>query len=269
MVDCHVHSVFSEDSKINFEEAVQSALNSGISGITFTDHYEFDYPSSKYKLQFDFDKRREAITKLKSKIGDSVKIFEGIELGFQPHILKEIKNLVAQKPWDFVISSVHVVGRADLAEEEYYESKTRNEAIELYLKTIYDSVSLSADFDVVGHIGYICRYMPYKDKSFRYNDYSDLLEMIFKKIIEKGKGIEVNTAGLSERYKEVGAPHPNFDSVKRYLELGGEIITLGSDSHCAARIGADFSLVSKELKNLGAKYDTHFENRKPKFIKLL
>lgn len=264
MVDCHVHSVFSEDSKINFDEAINKALNIGISGITFTDHYEFEFK----RLQFDFDKRREAIDKAISKTGNSVKILEGVEIGFHPHILNEIKNLVTQKPWDFVISSVHVVGRDDIAEEEYYKSKSRNEAIELYLKTIYDSVSLSDYFDVVGHIGYICRYMPYEDKSFSYKDYSDLLEMIFKKIVDKGKGIEVNTAGLSERYKEVGTPHPNFDSIKRYLELGGEIITLGSDSHNVDRIGADFAFAAKELKNLGAKYITHFEKRNPKFTKL-
>ena len=43
-----------------------------------------------------------------------------------------------------------------------------------------------------------------------------------------GKGIELNTGGF--KYG-LGHPNPCEDIIKRYKELGGEIITLGSDAH--------------------------------------
>jgi histidinol-phosphatase (PHP family) len=297
MVDCHVHSIFSPDSGIKFDEAFKKASSLGLDGVTFTDHYEFEcggfscdfvkrainevrnklgYSPIEVlsrqtvlnEMKYLASKRRELLNGVRDKFGSKVKMFEGAEVGFHPSVLKEIKDLVEQNDFDFVILSVHAVGMNDLASEEYYQSKTRDEAMELYLKTIYDSVSMSDNFNVIGHIGYMCRYMPYKDKLFRYKDYSDLLDMIFKKLIETGKGIEINTAGLSERYKEVGTTHPNFDSVKRYMELGGEIITIGSDAHNVSRIGENFPLIAQELKSLGAKYTTHFEKRKPTFTRL-
>jgi histidinol-phosphatase (PHP family) len=111
----------------------------------------------------------------------------------------------------------------------------------------------------------LCRYIPCDQKALRYTDFSDSLDAIFKKLIEKGKGIEVNTAGF---LYELDFPHPDFDSLKRYKELGGEIITIGSDSHKAEHIGNKFSFVIEQLAHIGFKYITYFENRKPVFVKI-
>jgi len=89
--------------------------------------------------------------------------------------------------------------------------------------------------------------------------------MIFKELIEKGKGIEVNTAGF---LYNLGFPHPDFDSLKRYKELGGEIITIGSDSHKVEHIGNNFAFVLEQLAHIGFKYITYFEDRKPVFVKI-
>jgi histidinol-phosphatase (PHP family) len=121
-------------------------------------------------------------------------------------------------------------------------------------------------FDIVGHIGYIRRYAPDEDRTLKYSDYSDVLDSILKKVIENGKGIEVNTSGYY--YKNLGSPIPDFDIIKRYKELGGQILTIGSDSHEAQFIGHSFKKVLEGLKLIGFNYVTYFEERKPIFVKL-
>ncbi len=270
IVDCHTHSSFSIDSQMPFKDGVLSAINAGLGGLIFTDHLDLDYPKSengesKYEYTFDFAARSKFLDNIRNEFGTSVKILKGLELGFQPQIIEQANEIVKNYDFDFVILSVHVVDRIDLCHKAFHEGQPKEKVFTRYLQAIYESVDKFDDFDVVGHIGYICRYVSYPDKSLKYADYSDILDMIFKKVIQKGKGIEVNTAGY---FYKLGFTHPDFDSIARYKELGGEIITIGSDSHDASRIGENFGLVVKQLSEIGFKYVTYFENRKPVFVKI-
>lgn len=270
IVDCHTHSSFSIDSQMPVRDGVWSAINNGLGGLIFTDHLDLDYPKSengeiKYEYTFDFAARSKFLDIIRNNCGPSVKVLKGLELGFQPQIIEQANGIVKSYDFDFVILSVHVVDKIDLSHKAFHEGQPKKQVFARYLQTIYESVDKFDNFDVVGHIGYICRYVSYSDKSLKYVDYSDILDMIFKKIIQKGKGIEVNTAGY---FYKLGFTHPGFDSIARYNELGGEIITIGSDSHDASRIGENFGLVVKQLSEIGFKYVTYFENRKPVFVKI-
>ena len=109
------------------------------------------------------------------------------------------------------------------------------------------------------------RYCPDKNYQFIYQDYADLIEEILKTIIEDGKGIEVNTGG----YKYgLGYPNPHPDILKRYLELGGEILTIGSDGHCPEHMAYDFPKLRELLTSLGFRFYTIFQNQSPEFIEL-
>jgi nicotinate phosphoribosyltransferase len=147
----------------------------------------------------------------------------------------------------------------------FYKGKTEHEAYTEYFESILDNLHSGADFDVYGHIDYVVRYGPDKNKYYSYEKYADIIDAILKEIISQGKGIELNTAGF-----KYGLDHPNptEDVLKRYHELGGEIITVGADAHKPEHVAYDFDKVSNILKDAGFMYYTVFENRVPAFIKL-
>jgi histidinol-phosphatase (PHP family) len=267
IIDSHTHSTFSPDSAMSLKEGVIAAHEHGLGGLTFTDHIELAHPDTvTWKTPFDIKNRSQCIDELRQECGAyNIKIFKGLELGFQPTIVERASTMIKQNDFDFVMLSTHVVENIDLGGTPFYEGKTKEQAYKKYLDTIYESVSTFDDFDVVGHIGYVCRYAPYHDKSLSHVDYRDELDAILIKVISKGKGIEVNTAGFRHN---LGCPHPDFDILKRYKELGGTIITIGSDAHSTPRVGSQFEVVVQRLADLGFTHVTYFENRAPIFVKI-
>ena len=130
---------------------------------------------------------------------------------------------------------------------------------------ILENIKKFSNFDVYGHLDYVVRYGPNKDKEYTYEKYKDILDSILKLLIEKGKGIEINTGGVKSGLKEL---HPCTSIVKRYRELGGEIITIGSDAHTPEHIASHFNRAEEVLKECGFKYYTIFEKRVAEFKKL-
>lgn len=264
IVDCHVHSNFSLDSMVPPETIVQEAKKKGLAGITITDHIDFDYPHRPEEACFDPHERFLRLSKLQKTFPD-IKILQGLELGIQPHVIEKSSAFVQENFFDLVINSTHVVDSVDVCRRHLNESWTKEEVYHRYLLAVYDSVRLFDDFDIVGHIGFITRYVSYADPSLKYSDHADILDTILTTLIHKGKGIEVNTAGYS--YK-LNTPHPSYDILKRYKELGGTVLTLGSDAHTLGQIGDHFSLVLQKLTAIGFKYVCYFEKRKPVFSKI-
>ena len=123
----------------------------------------------------------------------------------------------------------------------------------------------NVDFDVYGHLDYVVRYGPNKNKYYSYEKFADIIDEILRTLISRGKGIELNTAGF--KYG-LGHAHPTMDTLKRYKELGGEIITIGSDGHAPEQIAWEFEKAPAILKEAGFDYFTIYQARQPKFIKL-
>ena len=264
-VDCHTHSSFSADSQTPLKDAVLRAKKLGLDGISFTDHLDLGHDDPEKIMTFDFAQRATQITQLQEHFKDSIKIFKGLEVGFQPHIIPGIQNIIKAYDFDVIICSVHAISRVFAYEALFYEGKPKHQAYAEYLTAIYESVATFDDFDIVGHIGYMCRYAPYQDKSLKYADHREIVDAILKKVIEKDKGIEVNTAGFSYN---LGFTHPDFDIIQRYKELGGSIITLGSDAHDVQRIGDRFDSIIKRLAHIGFSHVAYFEKRTPIFIRI-
>ena len=133
---------------------------------------------------------------------------------------------------------------------------------------MYDSVCNISNFDVYGHLDYIVRYVPGNHTRGQIGIMLpyDLIREILKTLIEKGKGIEINTAGSWK--SNVGDYNPNTSVLKMYKDLGGEIITVGADSHKAGDVGRLVKEANELLIETGFKYSTVFRNRKPEFITL-
>ncbi|MBQ4522838.1 MAG: histidinol-phosphatase HisJ family protein [Lachnospiraceae bacterium] len=261
--DFHTHSLFSSDSTESLENMISFAKKNQITTLCITDHMDLDYPIDEKGNDFllDLDSYTKAITELKQNNTD-IEIRLGIELGVMDYLAPKLTTLVKQYPFDFVIASSHLVKGIDPYYPAYKDKFPGNLGYGAYFHSILENVRAFEDFDVYGHLDYVCRYIqvPYIP-----SDFTDLLDEILKRIIELGKGIEVNTAGLS---KGLHFPHPHPYILKRYLELGGEIITIGSDAHAAKNIGAYFAETEKHLLSLGYKYYATYKDRKPSFHKL-
>lgn len=263
--DVHMHSQFSGDSKTPQEDMIQSAITKGLSGICFTDHLDIDYPETPTLFLLDLPNYVASIQALQEKYQKKIPICCGIELGLQPHLANVHEEILSQYPFDFVIGSSHVVHGIDPYYPKYYENRTEDEAYFEYFESILENIRVFDSFDVYGHIDYVVRYGPNKNTFYSYKKYRDIIDTILKTLIEKGKGIEINTGGF--KYG-LGHPNPTEEIIKRYKELGGEIITIGADAHMPEHVAFDFEKVPSILKEAGFKYFTVFKNRKPEFIKI-
>ncbi|MCF7799998.1 histidinol-phosphatase HisJ family protein [Candidatus Babeliales bacterium] len=265
MFDCHVHSNYSDDSKTKAIDHCNQAIKNNILGITFTDHYEIDYPNPKYKYEFDFNKRSQELNLLQKDFNKNLKILQGIEIGIQKHVIDDLTKISKSFDFDFILASIHCLDRQDIGNPNYYTGKDKKEFLTKYLQEIYYSAVNFSNFDVIAHIGYPRRYCNFTDNSMNYKDYTDLIDMILNKIIDLGKGIEANTSGY--RYSLNGTI-PSYDILERYHELKGEVLTIGSDAHTENNLGSFFEITKNNLKKIGFKYLTYFEKRKPVFYKI-
>lgn len=275
--DTHMQTRYSTDSEAEPSEMAKEAIRRGLEGICITDHLDFDYPqaaaaspdgqggSAEPEFLLDVDAYLPAMEELRKRYADRLPIRIGIELGLQPHLAERHSELLKKYAFDFVIGSSHVVHGFDPYYPEYYEGKTEAEAYREYFESILENIEAFGDFDVYGHIDYVVRYGPNKNREYTYRRYADILDEILKKLIALGKGIEINTAGFQYG---LGHPNPTEDVIRRYRELGGEIITIGADGHAPERIAYDFEKVPGILREAGFRYYTVFRERRGEFIPL-
>lgn len=233
--------------------------------ICFTDHNDFDWPPDNTSFLLDCPSYISRIADLREEYAGKIDIRCGIECGLQTQIIKKNRELIGSAPFDFVIGSIHVVNDFDPFYPEYFAGRTDREAFMEYFQTVLENIKAFDDFDVLGHMDYIVRYSPNKDKNFSLSAYSDIIDEILKTLIEKGKGIEVNTGGLAAGLSD---PNPRMEIVKRYRQLGGSIITVGSDAHTPGDVGRYFDAMPRFLSSCGFDHYTVFKNRKPEFISL-
>lgn len=286
--DFHMHSEFSSDCDTPMEEMIQKAIQLGLKQICFTDHMDFDYPKinlapnsgpeEKYlDFLFDADAYVKKLNQLKDTYAGQIEILTGIELGLQKQIQPKVKELMQQYEFDFAIGSSHLLYGDDpyLASfwkklrERYGNTDTKNldqfiveKAIEDYFEEILQNITLFPWFQVYGHLDYIVRYAPLKDKYYDVKKSMDVIDVILKQLISQNRGIEINTSGLKNGLKTA---NPHTTILKRYRELGGEIITIGSDAHTPAYIAYEFDRAKEFLLESSFKYYTTFKKKQPQF----
>ncbi|MDE7428670.1 MAG: histidinol-phosphatase HisJ family protein, partial [Lachnospiraceae bacterium] len=189
----------------------------------------------------------------------------GIELGLQPHLSKRNAAFAKAHDYDFIIGSSHLCNGKDPYYASFYEGRSQEEAYREYFESILENLKVYSNFDVYGHLDYVVRYGPQKDEGYSYELYRELFDKILTKLIDMGRGIEVNTGGLAKGMRDV---HPCSGILKRYRELGGEIVTVGSDAHVTGLIAHAFDRAGEILKDCGFRYYAVYEKRQPVFHKL-
>lgn len=264
LIDSHIHSEFSADSRMAMEEAVEKAVALGLGGLIFTDHLDIKAPKGDDSYGFDPMVQQRQIERLDS-IHD-IEVLKGIEVGMQLHTLDEITEFVGKYKFDTIIASVHFVDKIDPYYGAYYLGKDSDTAYRRYLETIFLCISQYRNFDVLGHYDYITRYSSYNERSILYSKFGEILDQILKFLVKEGKALEVNTNTYRE--KNGATPVIDLNVLKRYRELGGEIISLGSDAHDAVRIGEKLDEYKEIIKSCGFRYIAHFKNREAHFTSI-
>ena len=263
--DYHNHTSISADCDASAESMIEKAIDLGLTYLCMTDHMDPDMNFPGMDFTFDLAAYFKKHQELKEKYGDRITLLTGIELGLQPHIGQTLRDTMAFGDFDFAIGSAHLCDKVDPYFPEYWEGKTEYEGTHRYFEYILECIHVFDDFDVFGHVDYVVRYGPTKANNYSYRLYKEILDEILKVLVSKNIGLELNTAGL--KYG-LGFAHPHTDILKRYKELGGEILTIGSDGHKPEHLAYDFHKVPEILGECGFKYYTIFKNRKPEFIKL-
>lgn len=270
--DYHLHSRHSGDSDTPMELQVRSALEKGLSQICFTEHYDPDFPYFNTPdlpdgyFELDLNAYREEFLNLREKYRGRIDLYFGIELGLQPHLHDLLTEyLRINREFDFVIGSTHVCDNMDPYYPAFFEGRTEHEALCSYFRHSLECLKAFHDIDTYAHMDYVVRYLRNMDADYRYFDYSELIDPILKFLTEHDIALEINTSALKKGCREF---NPSIDTVRRYVALGGEMITIGSDAHIPDAIAFDFEKAARLLRDIGLNYYTVFQNRSPVMKKL-
>lgn len=262
-INYHVHSVFSPDAAHTPRQMLDAAKIRGLDEICFTDHFECN-GNSAIPLGFEpwpeFETERYFQTVESMKRDSDIVVKTGIELG-QATQNKEAAERILQYPWDFVLGSLHNL----YGEYDFYYLGLQNVDMRLLMRDYFEQLyelAVYGRFSVLSHLYYPVKYIYRQGKSFDLDAYGAEIEDILRVVIENGKGIEINTSALNSPYENTV---PCFKDICRYRQMGGEIITVGSDCHNADSIAGGLDTAYSFLREAGFTAVTVFERQKPVF----
>lgn len=261
LTDVHNHSKFSTDGKSLLEDMVETARGKGLRYFGISEHFDYDYIALGLKIHgfeppyTDADAYFKKAAELKERYNDSRFTFlAGGELGFceKSRCFDEYSQLIEKYSPDFIVNSVHTVDGQDCWFADYFEGKTKEQAYRAYLEAVLKSLSASYRYDIVAHLGYCSRNAKYPDPKLRYEDFKDVIDEILNTVVQKGKILEVNSSSRGAGSSFL----PDTDILARYFELGGRLISFGSDAHSTDRICDKRGEVVDALAKIGFKYVT-------------
>jgi len=258
MYDFHLHTHVSFDGRDYALNMANAAVRAGMKEICFTDHMDYDPLDAFHKLHFDLADYNKEYSDLEIP---GLTIRRGFEFGMLPDNRAQFLKDVSRRDWDFVIGSLHFVDGLDVYYPEYWEGKTSYYAILRSFEDTLTCVKHHDGFDVLGHLTYLgkCDANPEK-KPILYETYREVADEIMKILVDKGKGMEFNTSGLDR----CGAYLPGPEYLRRFKELGGQIVTVGSDAHHSNRVG-QYCYEAVEIVKEIFGYVCTFADRKPQF----
>lgn len=275
LADYHVHSDYSDDSWHLMEQVIRDAIAMGLDEICFTEHTDLGvkpdwqpdeiYLPGRNQLERNvyYSLYYDEIAVQARKYQDQITVKTGIECGVQVHTIADYERLLSQYTNDFILLSIHQVNDEDLWSGEFGAKRTEMEAYQDYYQEMLAVVTQFKQYSALAHLDLIRRYED--PKANRFDETRDLIAEIFNVIIADGKGIELNTS--SDRYGVSGWT-PTIEILALYRDLGGEIITIGSDSHEKAHLGYKVAEAQQLLKSLGYRYFCTYDQLEPIYHQL-
>lgn len=261
LYDYHTHTDFSDDSDTPMTQMVETAVSLGIRELAITDHYDPGYPDPLFPFILDEENYWRAVSEHRDKYSRHISIARGMEMGIMQGQLAEASRSVRAHDYDLIIGSFHCMRNADLYNFDFQHAD-RQALTEDYYVYIYECLSAYKDYDILGHVTLIDRYLG--EPALDYTPYMDQIREILKLLIEDGKGIELNTSSF--KYGN-STWLPRKEVLAAYKELGGEIFTMGSDTHEPAHFMDHFKEARELVTSLGYRYYCTFKDREPVFHK--
>ena len=261
MFDFHLHTRVSHDSSEDPSAMVKQAEALGLREICFTDHYDATPTPGETEYIFDIE---DYLNSYGSIASETVKIRRGVEFGLVEHNVGEMERIEKILHPDYVIGSVHFADGFEIYTKDFWQSRSVGESFRAFLLQEIKCAELHDNFDVFGHINYACKspFNPTKEP-LPYKAFPELFDKLMKIIIEKDKGIEINTSGVDR----VGIFLPDYEALKRFKELGGKKVTVGSDAHVVSGVGQYTDKALEMIKDVFG-YVCTFEKRDPIYHKL-
>lgn len=253
--DYHLHTSFSDDSTYPMEEAVQRGIALGLDEMCFCEHVDYGIKTDE---NCDYEAYGKEIKRCQDKYLGQIRIHMGIEFGVQSHTIEQFRKDAHDYPFDFIICSCHQVDNKEFWNQNFQEGKSQQEYNERYYEEILQVITHFDDYSVLGHLDMITRYD--QQGVYPFEKVKGILTKILKQVIKQGKGIEVNTSSFHYGLADLT---PSKDILKLYRELGGTILTIGSDAHSEEYVADHILEVRKELKALGFQQLYTFDKRKP------
>lgn len=272
LADYHVHTEYSDDSGYPMEDVIKDAIRLGLNEICITDHVDYgikvDWDSGqeiRYRhgepfANVDYPRYVEQIKHLQRFYGDKITIKMGMEFGVQTQTIPQYEALFHRYPFDFIILSIHQVENKEFWTQDFQQGRTQQEYNERYYEEMLRVVKAYKDYSVLGHMDLIKRYD--KIGLYPFDKVKPMIAEILKIVIADGKGIEVNTS--SHRYG-LKDSMPSTELLELYKDLGGSIVTIGTDSHAPAHLGTYIGEAKSLLKGLGFQCFCTYEKMQPIF----
>lgn len=268
LADYHTHSRISQDARHPMAEMAEAAVAAGLDELCFTDHIEpiIWYTTELRQEPVDWQAMTAEFAAAQAAVGDRIRLRLGIELGDAMWGFDHTEKLIADAPeLDFVIGSVHTLsepyGGVDLY---YFQPKTEQEAragMGDYLEQVY-KMAKWGKFSVLGHLTLPLRYLnELRGFHLTYDGFEAEIQEIFRTLLDRGCGIEVNV-------NRGNTPLPDAKWLKMYRQMGGEVITLGTDAHTPEFVGCAIRERQQLLKACGFRHFCTFEKLQPIFHEL-
>lgn len=262
MYDFHTHSTHSFDGFDSMETMVKKAVQLGLEGFAFTEHWDPEYQGEDTTI--DIKAYWEAVNEISDKYAGSIYIAKGLEVGMQHgRIADECLYASTLYPWDFILASIHVVDGIAVDIEEFLEGRTTDQLLSAYYRYFSLCMDEFDDYDVLAHLNIVDRHV---DLTRMGRAHMPLVKDILQKAVERGKGIEINTSSFRKGLGEWTTP--TQEMVDLYVSLGGEIITIGSDAHSKDYLGYKSDFAVDMIKKAGLSHYATFSKRKPVFHKI-
>ena len=257
MLDYHVHSEFSVDCQVPMADSCRAAIAAGVTEIAFTDHVDHE-PADLGHGYYRAEEYFRAVGAARREFGDRLTVLAGAEVDFNERIAGQVERFLAQHRYDFVIGSVHYGAGGQIIFPDYFAGRSLDDVFVPYLEQVRLAVE-TGWFDTIGHLDLPKRYAPRTHRDYDPLAYRERLEEIFSAMIRRGVAFEINTSGLRQTPK-TSMPGPAI--VRWYIEVGGELITTGTDSHAAQTVGAGLGKTLDMLELCGITSIAAFKDRR-------
>lgn len=284
--DYHLHCEYSDDSNEPMENQIQEAITLGLDEMCFTDHVDYgikrdwDDPEGiiiRHAIEHgkevdlvlanvNYPKYFEALNMYQKKYASSISIKKGLEFGIQSITVDAYEKLYAsyQDDLDFVLFSMHQVNNLEFWTQDFQKEKTQKQYNDEYYKEIYQTMQMFHHHSCLAHLDLLARYD--ENGIYPFENEKDIIAEILKYAIRDGKGIEINTSSWKYGLKDT---QPSRAILKLYKDLGGKIITVGSDAHETKYLASHIKDAYAILKNeIGINEICTFDHMQPIFHKI-